>query len=89
MDYDLDIDGIITRIKERDYKRILLQLPDGLKSSLKDIIDPIEQQTGAEVITWFGTNFGACDIPQNLKTLQIDMVVAFGHNVYLKDPEGW
>jgi 2-(3-amino-3-carboxypropyl)histidine synthase len=87
--YDLEEEKIIKKINENGYKKVLLQLPDGLKPKAKDLVPTIEKATGATILTWFGSNFGACDLPVGLQALGIDYVVAFGHNLYIKDKEGW
>ena len=87
--YDLEEERIISRIKEKGHKTVLLQFPDGLKPRAKDIAPAIEKATGANVIIWFGTNFGACDLPVGIQSMNIDMVVAFGHNLYVKEVRGW
>ena len=89
MTYDLEEQKIIETIKEKGYKRILIQLPDGLKTRAETLIPMLEKETGAEFLIWFDTNFGACDLPIGARMLNIDLVVAFGHNRYVKDPKGW
>ena len=86
--YDLDIDGLVKRIKEKGHSRVLLQLADGLKPRAKEVVDRVESETDAEAIIWLGTCFGACDLPLGLAPLKIDMVVQWGHNRFLKK-EGW
>ena len=87
--YDLDEQKIIEKIKENNYKKVLLQLPDGLKTRAETLVPAIEKATGANVMVWFGSNFGACDLPVSVKTLSMDLVVAMGHNKYIKDVKGW
>lgn len=87
--YDLEINNMIERIKEKNHKTVLLQLADGLKPQSKDIVDKIREETGAEVLVWFGSCFGACDTPLGLQQFEIDLIVHFGHNVFKKNPEGW
>tara|TARA_Y100000310_G_scaffold219247_1_gene220650 strand:+ start:18127 stop:18396 length:270 start_codon:yes stop_codon:yes gene_type:complete len=89
MSYDLEEQNIIKKINEKGYQRILLQLPEGLKPEAESLVPRIEKETGASIFVWFGTNFGACDLPVGVKNLNIDLVVAFGHNRYIKDPKGW
>ena len=59
-------------------KNVLLQLPDGLKTNALEIVDYLEKKTKANIIIWLDTCFGACDIPQNLK--DIDLLIHFGHS---------
>ena len=89
MNYNLETAKIIERIKEKSHKIILLQLADGLKPEAKNIADTIEKETNATVLIWLGSCFGACDTPFGLPLLDIDLIVQFGHNVFIKDPKGW
>ena len=40
----------------------------------------LESNTKARVLVWLGSCFGACDVPLELKELNIDLLVQFGHN---------
>jgi 2-(3-amino-3-carboxypropyl)histidine synthase len=86
--YTLELDKVLTKIKENNYKRVLLQFPDGLKPKAKDVVDTIRKETGAEAFIWFGSCYGACDVPKGLQPLKIDLVVQWGHNFFNKE-EGW
>ncbi|PKM91916.1 MAG: hypothetical protein CVU81_03295 [Euryarchaeota archaeon HGW-Euryarchaeota-1] len=82
MAYDLDINKIILEIIKLRAHTILLQFPDGLKSQAVEVAKEVESQTKAKVIIWYGSCFGACDIPILPKKIeeQIDLFVQFGHN---------
>jgi 2-(3-amino-3-carboxypropyl)histidine synthase len=82
--YNLELDNLVKEIKQNKSKKILIQLPDGLKSKAGEIVDFIEDKTDSQVIIWLGTCFGACDIPLGLKNLGIDLLVQFGHNKFNK-----
>ncbi len=88
MDYDLELNKIIEKIRKDSCRTVLIQLPDGLKPKAKDIVDKIKETTGAEVLIWLGSCFGACDIPQDISQFKIDLLVQFGHNIFHK-LEGW
>ncbi|MBI1970075.1 diphthamide synthesis protein [Candidatus Woesearchaeota archaeon] len=78
--YDLEVERIIKRIKEKRAKLVCLQLPDGLKPKAKELADKIKQATNAEVIIWAGSNFGACDLATEVSRLGVDLLIAFGHS---------
>ena len=86
--FDLDEKRIIGQIRKKKCKRVLLQLPDGLKPRAGDLAKRIERETGALVLIWFGSNFGACDISSGTDSIGIDLIVTFGHNAFVKE-EGW
>lgn len=78
--YDLELKNIVLEIKNKRPKLVLLQFPDGLKPYATAVVDYLESNTSAEFLIWFGSCFGACDIPVGLENLKIDLVVQFGHN---------
>jgi 2-(3-amino-3-carboxypropyl)histidine synthase len=80
MDYALEIDRIAERIKKIKAKRVCIQLPDGLKPKAEKIQKEIAAKTGATVLIWAGSCFGACDTPQGLDKLKVDLLVQFGHS---------
>lgn len=87
--YDLELDRVVKEIRDNDAKLVCLQLGDGLKPEANDIVREIEEKTGITPVIWLGSCFGACDLPLNLKRLNFDMVIQWGHNVYVKSAGGW
>jgi len=83
--YDLELNKIISEIKNKKAKLILLQFPDGLKLYATIIVDYLEKKTNAKFLIWLGSCFGACDIPVGLESIKpkIDLLVQFGHNEVL------
>jgi 2-(3-amino-3-carboxypropyl)histidine synthase len=78
--YTADIAAVIVAVKKEKAKRILLQLPDGLKPRAQEFATKIEEETGATVLLWAGSSFGACDLPQGVEKLNIDLLFHFGHS---------
>ena len=76
MNYNLELDKVITQIKKQKPNKVLIQLPDGLKPKAQEIQKQIEKQTNAKVITWLGSCFGACDIPK----ADVDLLIQWGHS---------
>lgn len=85
--FKLDEQKVIDFIKQNECKKVLLQLPDGLKINSGDLVYNLERKTGAKIFIWFGSNFGACDLPISVNSLGIDLIVGFGHNAYMKTVE--
>ena len=86
--YHPKVEKAVARIKDGKAKIVCIQLPDGMKPSAKDITDRIEAETGAKVLIWLGSNFGACDIPLGLNRMGVDLLISWGHNRFHKK-EGW
>ncbi|MDO8528922.1 MAG: diphthamide synthesis protein [Nanoarchaeota archaeon] len=81
--YDLELGKVISEIKKKKAKLVLLQFPDGLKIYATSVVDFLESNTkNTEFLIWFGTCFGACDTPTGLEDIKpkVDLVVQFGHS---------
>ncbi len=75
-----EISGVIEEIKSKDYKRILIQVPEGLKTEVKEIADKIEKECDVDVFIAAEPCYGACDLPlEETKFLDCDVIVHFGH----------
>ena len=77
MNYELELDKAIKTIKNKKARLVCIQLPDGLKKYAKEIQEAIEKSTSAKVIIWFGSCFGACDVPEIKKA---DLLIQWGHS---------
>ena len=75
--YDLELEKAVDAIKKQKAKSVLIQLPDGLKSLATKIVDELEEKTGADVMIYFSTCFGACDLPTDI---DVDLIIQFGHS---------
>jgi len=83
--YDLELERVVQEIRKRKAKLVLLQFPDGLKPYATSVVDFLESQTKetkTEFLIWFGSCYGACDVPTGLERInpKIDLVIQFGHN---------
>jgi len=83
--YNFELDKIVSEIKKKKAKIVLLQFPDGLKPYSTTIVDFLEKQTketNTEFLIWIDSCFGACDTPILPKEVEktIDLVFQFGHN---------
>jgi diphthamide biosynthesis enzyme Dph1/Dph2-like protein len=60
------------------FRRVLIQIPDGLKPRFREILEEIKKRVKAEEYwIWFGSNFGACDLPNYL---DVDAIIHIGHS---------
>ena len=78
-EYEFELDRVVGEIKKGGAGSVLLQFPDGLKVYAMEIADFIERETSADVRIWFGSCFGACDVPKT----DAGLVVQFGHAPWL------
>jgi 2-(3-amino-3-carboxypropyl)histidine synthase len=77
--YELELDRIVSDIKKKKAKLVLLQFPDGLKPWAIAIVSELEKRTKAEFMIWLGSCYGACDTPQ-VGNVNVDLIVQFGHS---------
>ncbi len=82
--FDLELDKVVEQINKRGAKNVLVQLPDGLKNRSEEVVTRIESETDADVFIWLGGCFGACDLPIGTEDMGIDILIAFGHNMFHK-----
>ncbi len=81
VEYNLELERVAREIKRNRSKKVLIQLPDGLKLKATEIVDELERKTKAEFYIWQGSCFGACDIPQ-VSDSEFDLIVQFGHSAW-------
>ena len=80
----IDLEEISKKIyricKENGYRKILIQFPDGLKYRFSEVIDYLEKNLDIEIYVWYGSNFGACDVPIWLSIYGFDAIFNIGHS---------
>lgn len=80
-DYDLELEKAIKEIKKQKSKRVLLQVPDFFKPYATQIASKLQSETKAEIFIYFGSCFGACDIPvDEAKAVKADLIIQLGHS---------
>lgn len=83
--YKFDEENLIKEIKERKAKKVLLQLPEGLKKEASRLAKFIEDNTNSEVIVAGEPCWGACDIAlDEARNLKADLIVLYGHAPFMK-----
>ena len=78
--YSLELDKVVSEIKKQKAKKVLVQLPDGLKPYATEIVDYVKTKTDTGVVVWAGSCFGACDVPTETEDLGVDLIIQFGHS---------
>ena len=78
--YRFEEDRIVDEIRRRGSKRILLQMPEGLKPIGFKLAKELEKETGAEVFISGDPCYGACDLAlYPKKHVDADLLVHLGH----------
>ncbi|MHC1585104.1 MAG: diphthamide biosynthesis enzyme Dph2 [Candidatus Syntropharchaeia archaeon] len=76
---NIDLDEIVSKIRERGAKIVGIQLPSGLKRKSTEIASEIESRTGASVIISGDSCYGPCDVDEKLEEC-VDLLFHFGHS---------
>ena len=78
--YNLDFKEAIAAIKQKGYKTIVLQVPEGLKMQASVFADFLEEKTQATIIISGDPCFGACDTANyKFYNHEIDLIIQIGH----------
>ncbi len=77
--FDFDLERIIAIIKEKHFKTVGLQFPEGFKRQAFSISEMLEEETGAGILISGNPCFGACDIDTTLSG-KVDVMFHFGHS---------
>jgi len=81
MAYDLELDRVAETIQKEKAQTVCIQLPEGLKPKALEIVDELKSKTGAHVLIWAESCFGACDIPH----LDVDLFIQWGHAPWITE----
>ena len=86
--YDLEVQRVVDEINKRGAKRVLVQLPDGLRPIALTLTDALTQLTDSEIILSGDSCYGACDLalPQ-ARVIDVDLIVHYAHSPLLPDPD--
>jgi len=83
MTLDFEIPKLVRELKKRKPKKVLVQLPEGIKQNAIEISKVIEN-LGIEVIFSGETSWGGCSIAiQEAEALNVDLIVHFGHAKFI------
>jgi 2-(3-amino-3-carboxypropyl)histidine synthase len=78
--YDLEEARLTDEIKKRASRRVLLQLPEGLKPQAARLAEKLQAATGAEVLVCGDPCYGACDLAlSQMRELRADLLIHVGH----------
>ncbi len=76
---DIDLDKACDWITSTGTNRVVIQLPEGLKTKAQEIVSELERRTDSHFFIIANRCFGACDIPPNFKEYA-DLLLHFGHS---------
>ncbi|HIQ03195.1 MAG TPA: diphthamide biosynthesis enzyme Dph2 [Desulfurococcales archaeon] len=80
--YDFELERVISELKKLKAKRVLIQLPNGLKKYARVICSKLAS-LGLDVYLSASHTYGGCDVAENeAKLVKADVVIHFGHTKY-------
>ena len=83
MALNFEIPKLVSELKKRKPKKVLVQLPEGIKQNAMEIAEAIED-LDIEVIFSGETAWGGCSIAlQEAEALKVDLIVHFGHAKFI------
>jgi len=84
---DENVSELIREIKKRGAQRVLVQIPEGLKTRAVFLIDALKKE-GIDAILCGEACYGACDIKDDYAfSLKCTVVVHIGHSKFYRDFE--
>ena len=79
--HDFELDDLVERIKSNDNRLVALQVPEGLKMQALEMMDSIEDGSGARVILAADPCYGACDLVHDkMRMMGVELVAHMGHS---------
>jgi|TARA_B100001250_G_scaffold137822_4_gene117923 2-(3-amino-3-carboxypropyl)histidine synthase len=79
--HDFQLDELVDRIKSNDNRLVALQVPEGLKMQALEMMDQIEDGSGAKVVLAADPCYGACDLVHDkMMAMGVELVAHMGHS---------
>ena len=86
--FDFEENYVVKEILKREAKKILLQLPDGLKPNSFRISNLLEKETKATIYVSANPCHGGCDLAiKEAEDLGVDLIVHYAHTPFIKNPK--
>lgn len=84
--YDLEVQRAVDEIKRYGARKVLIQLPDGLRPMAFALTEELKQNTGAEVFLSGDSCYGACDLAlHQAEVLDVNLILHYGHSRLVDD----
>jgi 2-(3-amino-3-carboxypropyl)histidine synthase len=78
--YNIDLEEAVKTIKKNNCKKVLLMVPEGLKTHISKFVEFLENETNATIVISGDPCFGACETGYyELDNLDFDLIVHIGH----------
>lgn len=79
--YNLEVDKVAKEISRLDARKVVIQLPDGLRPMAFSLAENLRKRSSAEILLSGDSCYGACDLAlSQAETLGADLLVHYGHS---------
>ncbi len=84
MSYEFENARVADLIIKKSAKKVLIQLPDGLKPFGLKLADTLRAKTGAIIYISADPCYGSCDLPiHESKNIDVNLIIHYGHTPFL------
>jgi 2-(3-amino-3-carboxypropyl)histidine synthase len=84
--YDLEAERVAEEITRRGAKKVLVQLPDGLRPKAFTLAENLDRLTDAEILLSGDSCYGSCDVAlTQAEAVGADLIVHYGHSRMMED----
>ena len=86
--YQFETEKVVESILKGKFKKVLIQLPDGLKPYAVSLAKEISKKTNVKVYVSGEPCYGACDLAlQEAESLGVDLIIHYGHSEFPLNPK--
>jgi len=83
LEYDFRIQDVVRWIRSNGFKRVLIQLPEGLMRCFETIVSSINEAVDVDVVVSANPSYGPCLVDEiSVQQMGLDAVIHFGHLQY-------
>ena len=85
--YELELERVAAEMGKMGARRVLLQMPDGMRPFAFKIAEYLRKTTSAEVVISGDSCYGACDLASRQAIeLNVDLLIHYGHTSFVQSP---
>ena len=86
LEIQAELEKAVEEISKRNARLVAIQVPEGLKAKIPEIVEAIEARTSARTVAFVNPIFGACMLADDAsKRLGADLLLHFGHSQFFRN----
>jgi len=85
--YDLELNRVVRIVRSKKARKVLIQLPNGLKQYWNIIVNELTSKTPhVKYLVSTSSCYGGCDVAENeARILNADLIIHYGHTRYYRE----